>query len=99
MSIKGKTKNLSTGGLHLMLRDQLLKQLSALPSDAVIGVQIGNEHLDVTDVTPWGDEGFVDLQCDPADLRDVLMEWGLPAHKRQQLVATDSALRTPGEFN
>lgn len=56
-------------------------------ADANIGVRIGSEHLDVTDLTPWGDEGFVDLQCHAADLQDVLLAWGLPAHKREQLVA------------
>jgi len=75
-----------------MLRDELLKQLSALPEDANIGVQIGNEHLDVTNLTPWGDEGFVDLQCHTADLRDVLLAWGLPADKRDELVGSTGAV-------
>jgi len=70
-----------------MLRDELLKQLSTLPADTNIGVQIGDQHLDVTDLTPWGDEGFVALQCHAGDLRDVLVEWGMPAHKREEVVA------------
>lgn len=70
-----------------MLRDELLKQLLALPAGANIGIQIGDAHLDIADVMPWGDEGFVDLCCDLADLRDVLMEWGVPADKRDRLVA------------
>jgi hypothetical protein len=69
-----------------MMRDELLEQLSAFPADANIGVRIGDSHLDITDLTPWGDEGFVDLQCHAADLRDVLLEWGLPVRKREQLV-------------
>ena len=72
-----------------MLRDDLLRQLSALPADADIGVRIGDQHLDVTDLAPWGDEGFVDLRCHPADLGDVLLEWGLPARRRRQLLAGD----------
>jgi len=74
-----------------MLRDELLKQLSALPANAIIGVRIGDGHLDVTDLAPRGDQGFVDLQCHPADLRDVLMEWGLPTNKRDELVPAASA--------
>jgi hypothetical protein len=49
-------------------------------------VRIGDDHVDVTALTPWGDEGFVDLECHAADPRDVLLEWGLPARKREQLV-------------
>jgi hypothetical protein len=75
-----------------MLRDELINKLSALPEGANIGVQIGTEHLDVTDITPWGDEGFVDLQCDAADLRDVLLMWGLPADKRDELVGSTDVM-------
>ena len=71
-----------------MLRDELMNRLSALPEGANIGVQLGTEHLNVTDLTPWGDKGFVDLQCDAADLRDVLLMLGLPAAKRDELVGS-----------
>jgi hypothetical protein len=68
-----------------MMRDELLKQISALPPDADIGIQIGDDHLDIADLAPWGDGGFVALTCHSADLRDVLSEWGLPVSQRQWL--------------
>lgn len=79
-----------------MMRDELIKQLSDLPADATIGVQISDAHLDIVDLKPWGDEGFVDLQCDAVDVRDVLREWGLPAGKRVQLVPTTDVVDGQG---
>jgi len=69
-----------------MMRDDLLNQISALPPDADIGIQIGDDHLDIADVVPWGDDGFAALKCHSGDLRDVLTEWGLPANQRERLV-------------
>jgi hypothetical protein len=70
-----------------MRRDDLLKQLSTLPPDTDIGIQIGSDHLDIADLVSWGDGGFVALKCHSVDLRDVLLEWGLPALQREQVVA------------
>lgn len=38
-----------------MMRDELLQRIAALPEDSDVGVQIGDDHLDITDVIPWGD--------------------------------------------
>ena len=71
-----------------MMRNELLRQLAALPEETLIGIQIGDQHLDAVRLTlPWGDEGFVDLQCHVPDLVDVLMVWNLPAPHREQIVA------------
>lgn len=64
-----------------MMRDELLKQISALPADADIGIRIGEDHVDIADLASWGDGNFVALTCHSADLRDVLSEWGLPASR------------------
>jgi hypothetical protein len=68
------------------MRDDLLKQISALPPDADIGIQIGDDHLDIGDLVPWGEGGFVALRCHSGDLRDVLSEWDLPDHQRVRLL-------------
>jgi hypothetical protein len=65
-----------------MMRDDLLKQLSALPPDADVGIQLGDDHLDIAELVPWG-EGFVALTCHSADLRDVLLDWGMPGPRRE----------------
>jgi len=70
-----------------MMRDELLDHLFDLPTDADITVRIGDACLDITGLAPWGDQGFVSLQCYAADIRDVLKEWGVPASKREQLAA------------
>jgi hypothetical protein len=57
-----------------MMRDDLVAQLAALPGNADIGIRIGDDQLDIADLEPWGDGGFVALTCSPADLRDVLRE-------------------------
>ncbi|MEV8504651.1 hypothetical protein AB0368_07460 [Actinoplanes sp. NPDC051475] len=57
-----------------MMRDDLVEQLAALPPDTDIGIRIGEDHVDIADLVPWGDGGFVALVCSPADLRDVLLD-------------------------
>ena len=74
-----------------MKNDVLLGRLSTLPADAEIGVRIGDEHLNVTDLTSWGDSGFLELQCHDGDLRDMLTGWGLPADERERLVAANTS--------
>jgi hypothetical protein len=68
-----------------MKRDDLLAQLSCLPADADIGVQLGDAHLDIAGVSAWGNGAFVALECHEADLRDVLSEWGLRAGRREPI--------------
>jgi hypothetical protein len=69
-----------------MKRDELVQQLSDLPPDTDIGIQIGDDHLDIADLVPWGNGGFVALKCHSGDLRDVLSEWGLPAIRHARLL-------------
>jgi tRNA(Ile)-lysidine synthetase-like protein len=69
-----------------MMRDELLQQISALPPDTDIGIQIGNDHLDIEDIVPWGDGGFIALSCHSRDLRDLLLEWGIPENSRKRIV-------------
>jgi hypothetical protein len=57
-------------------RDELLERISALPANVDIGIQVGEEHLDIVDVCPWGDGTFVALKCHAPDIRDVLLDWG-----------------------
>jgi hypothetical protein len=59
-------------GLLAMMRDDLLQQLAALPADADVGVQIGDDHLDIADVIAWGNGSFGALRCYPNDVRDLL---------------------------
>lgn len=70
-----------------MKRDDLLAHLSSLPADADIGVQLGDAHLDITDVSAWGDGAFVALECHEADLRDVMTEWRLRVDRRQGMTS------------
>jgi len=55
-----------------MMRDELMKQIATLPADADVGIQIGDDHLDIDEVIVWGDGGFGALRCHPNDLRDLL---------------------------
>jgi hypothetical protein len=55
-----------------MTRDELLKLLSALPGNVDVGIQFGDDHLDITDLIP-GDGEFATLRCHSADLCDVLV--------------------------
>ena len=73
-----------------MRRDELLKQLSTLPPDTDVGIQIGADHLDIADLVSWGEGGFAALMCHSDDLRDVLLEWGLPTLQREQVIAVQS---------
>ena len=57
-----------------MMRDELMLQVATLPADADVGVQIGDDHLDIAEVVAWGDGGFGALRCHPNDLRDLLRE-------------------------
>jgi hypothetical protein len=41
-----------------MKRRELLQRIAALPPDADVGVQIGDDHLDISDVVAWGDGTF-----------------------------------------
>jgi hypothetical protein len=55
-----------------MMRDELIQQIAKLPADADVGIQIGDEHLDIAEVIAWGDGGFGALRCHPNDLHDLL---------------------------
>lgn len=61
-----------------MMRDELLRQIAALPPDTDVGIQIGDEHLDVVSVVVWGDGNFGALRCQPNDYRDLIAAWGVP---------------------
>ena len=75
-----------------MMRDELLQRLAALPEDSDVGVQIGDDYLDITDVVPWGDGSFGALRCHSSDLRDMLVAWELPRDLRDRLASSG----TPG---
>jgi len=75
-----------------MMRNELMRQLAVLPEDTLIGVQLGDQHVDATRLVPWGDEGFVDLQCHAADLLQVLREWRMPAQQREQIIVAASTV-------
>jgi hypothetical protein len=68
-----------------MMRDELLKRITALPSEADVGVQIGDGHVEIADLVPWGDGNFIALKCHPNDLHDLLLEWGLPNEQRGRI--------------
>ena len=61
-----------------MMRDELLQRIAALPADSDVGVQIGDDHLDIADVVPWGDGAFGALRCHASDLRDMLAALCVP---------------------
>jgi hypothetical protein len=81
-----------------MKRDELVAYLAALPADTDVGVRLGDAELDISEVAVSVegtaaalefDEGagtFAVLACDEGDFRDVLTEWGIPAHRRDELV-------------
>jgi hypothetical protein len=68
-----------------MKRDELLQRIAALPASADVGIQIGDDHLDIVEVGTWGEGQFGVLRCRPSDLRDLLVSWGLPASLREFL--------------
>ena len=55
-----------------MMRDELLRRIGALPVEADVGIQIGDDHLDIVDVIGWGDGEFGAIRCDQNDFRDFL---------------------------
>lgn len=67
-----------------MMRDELLQRIAALPPDCDVGVQIGDDHLDIADVIPWGDGAFGALRCHSSDVRDMLLARKLPPDLREQ---------------
>jgi hypothetical protein len=69
------------------MRDELLQRIAALPPEADVGVQIGDDHLDIADLVTWGDGNFIALKCHPNDLRDLLLEWGLPDDRRGRIAS------------
>jgi hypothetical protein len=73
-----------------MMRDELLQWIAALPADSEVGVQIGDEHLDIAEVIRWGDGTFGALRCHSSDLRDMLMAWELPRDLRERLAPSDA---------
>jgi hypothetical protein len=72
-----------------MMRDELLHWIAALPADSDVGVQIGDDHLDIAEVIRWGDGTFGALRCQSNDLRDMLMEWELPLNVRERLAPSE----------
>jgi hypothetical protein len=71
-----------------MMRDELLHQIAALPEDSDVGVQIGDDQLDITDVVSWGDGAFGALRCRSSDVRDMLVAWELPGDLRDRLASS-----------
>jgi hypothetical protein len=68
--------------MHTMMRDELIQQIATLPEDADVGIQIGDDHLDIAEVLAWGDGSFGALRCHPSDLRDLLASQGLHNQER-----------------
>jgi hypothetical protein len=68
-----------------MKRDELLRTIAAMPAGVDMGIQIGDDYLDIAEVVEWGDGEFCALRCHPNDLRDVLAAWGLPGELRARL--------------
>lgn len=73
-----------------MMRDELLQWIAGLPEGSDVGVQIGDDHLDIAEVIRWGDGTFGALRCQSSDLRDMLVAWELPLDVRER-VAPSSA--------
>ena len=79
-----------------MMRDELLRQIAALPADSDVGVQIGDDHLDIADAVAWGDGSFGALQCHSSDLRDMLVAWDLPRDLLDRLAPSSTEGRDAG---
>lgn len=75
-----------------MMRDELLRWIAALPADSDVGVQIGDEPLDIADVIRWGDGTFGALRCRSSDLRDMLVAWELPPDLRERLASSGTSV-------
>lgn len=78
-----------------MMRDELLKRIGALPADTDVGIRIGDDQVDITDVVSWGEGAFGAVVGNPVDLRDVLFEWGLPAGRLRRIVSDTSPSTEP----
>jgi hypothetical protein len=76
-----------------MKRRELLRRIAALPADADVGVQIGDDHLDISEVVAWGDGAFGALRCHRADLRDLFLAWQLDFSMRSPIVQSKMAGR------
>jgi len=68
--------------MHTMMRDELMQQIATLPADTDVGIQIGDDHLDIAEVIAWGDGRFGALRCHPNDLRDLLASQGVDDRER-----------------
>ncbi len=68
-----------------MKRDELLQKISALPPDTDIGVEVGGDHLDITEIVLWGNGDFAALKCNSHDLCDMLQQWGIPKWQRGRI--------------
>ncbi|RSM58057.1 hypothetical protein DMB66_30630 [Actinoplanes sp. ATCC 53533] len=69
-----------------MMRDELLQRIAALPADSDVGVQIGDDHLDIAEVIRWGNGTFGALRCHSSDLHDMVVAWELPQDLRERLL-------------
>jgi hypothetical protein len=70
-----------------MMRDELLRHLIALPPEADIVMEIGKVHIEIAGLVYRGDRANTTLLPHLADLRDALVEWGIPAGKTTELIA------------
>lgn len=71
-----------------MMRDELLQRIAALPENSDVGVQIGDDHLDITEVVAWGDGTLGALRCHTSDVRDMVAAWELPRDVRDRLTSS-----------
>jgi hypothetical protein len=72
-----------------MMRNDLLQQISSLPSDADIGIEVGGEHVDIAGLAPATEGGLVVLRCHLPDVLDMLAEWGIPKQQREQIASAE----------
>jgi hypothetical protein len=72
-----------------MTRDDLLQQISNLPPDADIGIDVGGEHVDIVGLAPAAEGGLVVLQCHLPDVLDMLAEWGIPKRQRERIASVE----------
>ena len=70
-----------------MRRDELLRQIAALPENVDVGVQVVGEALDIVGSTAWGGGAFIAIRCATKDLQDMLVGWGVPADRRGRVLA------------
>jgi hypothetical protein len=79
-----------------MKRRELLQRIAALPPDADVGVQIGDDHLDISDVVAWGEGAFGALRCHRGDLRDLIRAWKADNASRGESAAFTAPLDIDG---